>query len=128
MFWQSWKYSPTRQGKRRYARTKWIYLRREPDGFDISTRSYRHDLGYTGGTEYFSLSKAITLSGNDVSEERGSGGRLSGMAVLVLGSVVSCAPHGTVVTVRTLNWLNVATTPSGLSSVSRRLSREFRLG
>ncbi len=100
-------------------------LRREPDDFDIfTTRSYRHDLA-TGGTGDFSLSKAMTLSENKETE---TGERLFGTAVSLLASIVSCAPHGTVVPVRALSWVNVTTTPSDPSSVSRRLSREFKLG
>ncbi|KAH9040338.1 hypothetical protein EDB83DRAFT_2554282 [Lactarius deliciosus] len=47
----------------------------------------------TGGTGYLSLSKTITPSENDVSEETEAGGRLSGTAALVLASVVSCTPR-----------------------------------
>ncbi len=80
-----------------------------------------------GGAGYFSLLKAITLSENGVSEETESGGRLLGTAVFVLVSVVSCTPRGTVVLVHTSSCVNMTTIPSGPSSVSRRLSRVFRL-
>ncbi len=63
-----------------------------------------------------------------MSEETESGGSPFGTAVLVFASIVSCTPHGTRVPVRALSWVSVATTQSGPSSVSRRLSREFRLG
>ncbi len=63
-----------------------------------------------------------------VSEETETSGRLFGTALLVLASVVSCTPHGTVVPVCALSWVSVITIASGPSSVSRRLSREFRLG
>ena len=85
----------------------------------------------TGGFGYFSLSKAKTLSVNDTpeSEETLTGGVCFGKAVLVFVSVVTCAAHGTMAptAMRTLSWVNVFTTPSGPSSVTRRLSREFRL-
>jgi hypothetical protein len=84
----------------------------------------------TGGLGYFSLSKAKTLSVNDATEsDETLGGRFFGIAALVLVSVVTCTAHGTVVPARTLrlSWVNVFTIPSGPSSVSLRLSREFRL-
>ncbi len=94
-------------------------LRWEPDGF-IYLPAHTFTTSATGGTGYFSLSKAMTLSENDVSEEAEAGGRLFGTVVSVLASLVSCTSHGTVVPVRTLSWVNVVTTPSGPSSVSRR--------
>jgi hypothetical protein len=71
----------------------------------------------------------MTLSENDMSEKTETGGRLFGTATLVLTFVVSGVSHETAVTVGVLNWMNVSTaTPSGPSSVSRRLTREFSLG
>jgi hypothetical protein len=100
------------------------------DNFDLFA-TYAAKTPDAGGIGYFSLSKAKTLSVNDASEsdETLTGGRSSGKAALVLVSVVTCTAHGTVVPTRALrlSWVNVATTPSGPSSVSRRLSREFRL-
>ncbi|SRR6266571_7066000 len=102
-----------------------IDLHREPDGFDISTpHTVTTSESATVGTGCFSLSKVITLSENKETE---TGEGPFGTTVVLLASVVSCAPLGTVVPVRALSWVNVAT-PPGPSSVSRRLSREFRLG
>jgi hypothetical protein len=83
----------------------------------------------TGGTGYFSLSKAMTKSENDLPEESLTGGRLFGTSALMLDSVIACTPPTgrAVMPVRPLSWENVLTKPLGLSSVSRRLSREFRL-
>ncbi len=108
-------------------RTHETDLRKEPEGL-IYLPVHTVTTSATGGTGYLSLSKAMTLSENDVAEETETGGRLFGTAVLMLVSVVPCAPHGTVAPVRTLSWVNVTTAPSGPSSVSRRLSREFSLG
>lgn len=82
----------------------------------------------TGDTGYFFLSKVMTLSENDMSEKTEGGGKFLGTAALVLASVASCVSGGTAAPVRARNWVRVATTTSsGPSSVSRRLSREFRL-
>jgi hypothetical protein len=83
----------------------------------------------TGGiVGYFSLSKAMTMSENDLPEESLTGGSLFGASALLLDSFVTRTPPRAVMPVRALNWENVLTRPPGLSSVSRRLSREFRLG
>ena len=82
----------------------------------------------TGGIVYFSLSKAMTLSEEDMSEKTGTGGRFFGTAILVLGSVVSCVSLRDEAPAGALSWVSVATTASpDPSSVSRRLSRAFRL-
>lgn len=62
--------------------------------------------GNTSGTEgagYFALSKAMTLSENDASEETLTGGKLLGTAVLVLVSVVMCTPPGSALFERTIS-------------------------
>lgn len=74
------------------------------NGFDISTIYAVKTLG-AGGTGYFSLLKAKTLSVNDASEpeETLTGGRLFGIAALVVVSVVTCTAQGTVVPKRALS-------------------------
>ena len=72
-------------------------------GVLIYLPAYAVKTGGTGGTGYFSLLKTMTLSENDVLEETETGGRLFGTAMLVLVSVVTCTPSGTVVPVRALN-------------------------
>lgn len=100
------------------------------DSFNLVT-AYAVKTPGTAGLGYFALSKAKTLSVNDASEseETLTGGAFFGKAVLVFVSVVTCTAHGTVaaVAMRALSWVNVVITPSSPSSVSRGLSREFRL-
>ena len=83
----------------------------------------------TGGTGYFSLSKAMTLSEEAMSEKTETCGIFFETAILMLGSVASCVSHRDEAPAGAWSWVRVATTtPSVPSSVSRRLSREFRLG
>ena len=81
----------------------------------------------TGDTGYFSLSKVIP-SGNTTSDEARTGGSIFELAVLELESFVACTPgpHTTAVS-DSINLGIVPKTISRLSSVARRLSREFRL-
>ena len=101
----------------------------------VLTMGLRYPCVYTvntpdipGGTGYMCLSRAMTWSEIDKSEEALTGGGLFGIAALVLTSVVTCTPRGAVVPVCASSWVNIVTTPPCPSSVLRRLSREFRLG
>ena len=71
----------------------------------------------------------MTLSEEDMSEKTETGGIFFGTAISVLGSVVSCVSHRDEASAGVLSQVSMATTaPSHPSSVSRRLSREFKLG
>ena len=83
--------------------------------------------GIPGGTGYICLSKAMPWSEIDNSEEALAGGVLFEIAALVQALVVACTPCGVAVPICDSGWVNMVTTPSRPSSVSRRLSREFRL-
>jgi hypothetical protein len=85
-------------------------------------------IGDAEGIWSWCLSKAMPSSEIDASDETLNGGRLFGTAALLLASVVTCTLGGVMVPMRTSSWVNVITTPPGPSSVSRRLSREFKLG
>ena len=71
----------------------------------------------------------MTLSEEDMSEKTETCRIFFETIILVLGSVVSCVSHRDEASAGVLSRVSVATTtPSHPSSVSRRLSREFRLG
>ena len=93
-------------------------------GYPVPSRGSPADTRDTG---HFSLSKAI-LSGRTTSEEARTGGSIFELAVLELESFVArtLEPHTTAVS-DSINLGIVPKTISRLSSVARRLSREFRL-
>ena len=71
----------------------------------------------------------MTLSEEDMSEKTKTGGISCRTAILVLGSVVSCVSHRDEASAGVLSRVSMATTaPSHPSSVSWRLSCEFKLG
>jgi len=70
----------------------------------------------------------MTTSEINFPEESLAGERLFGAtSASVLDSVVTCTPPRAMVSVRTLSTENMLTTSPCPSSVSRRLSREFRM-
>jgi hypothetical protein len=83
------------------------------------------------GTRYYHClrpsSEAMTLSEMDTSEGTLAGESLFGTPALVIASVVTCTPQRSMAPVPALSWESVIATPPCPSSVSRRLSREFRL-